>query len=163
MSSGIFPKIKSVSKGNYGIAIEWNTFTISNNNLREYSIANTDGFSTIASYKYNVYGIINSYKSMHIDIHFTTEKMLIRPLFNYHYFMHASRREGRIKMIAAELLFCKRRKELTKAVRIYKENRRRKLFAELEKYIPMDICKIVESYSYSEINPVVNCKWRRSI
>lgn len=51
-------------------------------------------------------------------------------------------RETRIELLVNELLFSKRRKELAKAVRIYKQNRRKRL----ENFLPTVLCKIVEEY-----------------
>lgn len=51
-------------------------------------------------------------------------------------------REKRIELLVKELLFCKRRKELQKAVKIYKKMRREKLV----EFFPTDLCKIIEGY-----------------
>ena len=155
ISSGVFPTIKCISRYYHIVEINWGTFTIFYGRFKQL-VENTDGFSYIRSYKNEI-----TYYSKHKHIHicFGTQKMLIHPKY-FNHSLNCSEREQRIKILANELLFCKRRKELTKAIRIYKENRRRKLLTKLEKYMPMDICKIAESYVYSEISPVINCKWK---
>lgn len=55
---------------------------------------------------------------------------------------HIFTKEERIQIFAKELLFYKHRKELTKAVRVYKEKRRKIL----EQFLLFDLCKIVEEY-----------------
>lgn len=70
-------------------------------------------------------------------------------------------KEERIKILAEELLFHKRRKQLTKIVRAYKERRKQKILAEMEKYMPIDLCKIVKNY-VQKIVPVIDCRFNKN-
>lgn len=69
-------------------------------------------------------------------------------------------KEERIKILAKELLFHKRRKQLTKIARAYKERKKQRILTATEKYIPIDLGKIVESY-VQKMDPI-NCRFRKN-
>lgn len=52
-------------------------------------------------------------------------------------------KQERIELMGKELLFYKRRKELTEAVKIYKENRRKRILEEGQKYLIPELCNMI--------------------
>lgn len=126
------------------------------------SVENTDNFSCFVSYRNgtNLYTyhsrniliyscIFWGPNGAHLGINIIKDCWTVRT------------KEERIKILAEELLFHKRRKQLTKIVRAYKERRKQKILAEMEKYMPMDLCKIVKNY-VQKIVPVIDCRFNKN-
>lgn len=146
-----WPNAKRLYKSkidNY-ICIELNTFCFS---WDPYTVSNSDKFSTkYACGSHNIYHVVNRFL-LSISPHAIELIYLNTPITN---------REERIKILADELLFCKRRKELTKAARIYKKNKKRKILKEMNNYLPIDLCKTIEEYIWKK-DPEINCKWNKN-
>lgn len=134
-------------------------------NSNTFEIENNDNFIRLSSLNDNRNWYICSNRNIEIfsctcrEVYSNRSYLTIEIIKNDNWVVVYTKEE-RIKILAEELLFHKRRKQLTKIVRAYKERRKQKILAEMEKYMPIDLCKIVESY-VQKMDPI-DCRFNKN-
>lgn len=147
------------------VRIWYNTFVCTITTHDTILIENTNNFSKFGSYNNgrSNYYISKTGVSIYLDKFIGSghnlPRLVLGILKNGSGFIRS--KEERIKILAEELLFQKRRNQLTKIVRAYKEKRRQKIISATENYIPVDLGKIIESY-VQKIEPIIDCRFNKT-